>query len=745
MKTGHEIDRIERTTRVTSVTSPGGDGSFAPRIEPPPEDDGAERFRQLFATLRRHRGLIAIITTFGIAIVGGLALFLAPRYTAKAQLIVEESRVARVDERPTGRETSVDQATIQTQITGLTSHDLLANVIAQLAKDPAFVARERRSSGSIPELGVAGKEMLAFEELERHLRVFQEVGSHVIAVSYTSKDPVEASTIANKITDYYLTAGEDRSRAAPDQAVTALTTKIANLRAESDSLQAAVAAYQSAHGVNDASKTNVIDQKLGDLNHQLSTAQSELAARKTRYAELQASRGANGNWDPLLAGLDAQGLVELHSQLMAVLEGRQETIAVVAHAGEAATEGDTASQPLHDKVKNELDQALLKLSHEVRVSTAQQAAIEQRLNAVQVASDDVKLHDLVTAAAAAHHRYERLVERRDELQEQGDDVTAPARLLSRAAVPHLPSSPNPLLFLAPGAIVFLLIGCVVALLRARLDQGIYSRSDVVSALGVRCAGYVPLSHDIITPQGTATGAGVAPTAVMEALRGIVVSLQVVGPRTSKSQVILVTSSMPGEGKTTLALGLAACAAEMGAKVLLLDLNAVTKSASPPAQGPLPREATGWELVDLLARDRSLIEMIPTGFGMQLDYLPVRRGPAGELSPMLSGDQMSNLLRRQRFSYDLIFIDSASVLEKAEVRLLAGIADQIVFAVRWCKTRRDDARAALALLRDCGPNGKATATISAAVTQVDVGTTGDVHVGILAKIWRMFNRPAVQFS
>jgi succinoglycan biosynthesis transport protein ExoP len=119
--------------------------------------------------------------------------------------------------------------------------------------------------------------------------------------------------------------------------------------------------------------------------------------------------------------------------------------------------------------------------------------------------------------------------------------------------------------------------------------------------------------------------------------------------------------------------------------------------------------------------------------MQLDYLPVRRGPAGETSPMLFDDQIPDLLRRQRVSYDLIFIDSASVLAKADVRLLAGIADHIVFAVRWRKTRREIARTALALLRGCGPNGAdTTATISAAITRVDLKRyTRDVHAVTLS--------------
>jgi Mrp family chromosome partitioning ATPase len=149
----------------------------------------------------------------------------------------------------------------------------------------------------------------------------------------------------------------------------------------------------------------------------------------------------------------------------------------------------------------------------------------------------------------------------------------------------------------------------------------------------------------------------------------------------------------------------------------------------------------------LARDRSLIEVIPTGFGMQLDYLPIKLRSAGENSPILFGDQMANLLRRQRFSHDLIVIDSASVLAKAEVRLLASVVDQIIFAVRWRETRRDDARTALNLLRSCGSNGAgAPAAISATITQVDLEHQAhDGHAGTLAKIWRMLDRQTTPLS
>jgi uncharacterized protein involved in exopolysaccharide biosynthesis/Mrp family chromosome partitioning ATPase len=695
------------------------------------------RFHSCVEILRRRSMLITSIAICGTLAVTGFGLLKGPRYTANAQLIVEESRVPQLAAQTSSPDPSADLATIQTQVTVLRSHDLLTKVIAQLAADPHLRALQSRGSGSVPDLSAPGKEMLAVEELERHLHVFQEAGSHVISVAYTSKDPAETAAVTNTIADYYLIAGEDRSRGAPDQALSVLGGKIAELRVQADSLATAVAAYQAAHGVHDASKINVVDGSLEDLNRELATTQSELAGRKTRRAELLTSRGANGDWDPLVGGLDAQELVDLHGRLTAFLEGRQDNIAVIRHAGEPASQDQSDLQPLRDKVRKQLDQALSKLSRDVRVSAAQQAAIGQRLSAAQMASDDVLLHDLIATAAAARHRYERLVHRRDELLAREDDVTAPARLLSRAAVPARPSSPNPLLFAAPGVVAFLVIGILVAFVRERLDQGMYSQNDVESLLGLRCAGFVPMSRGFNPGDATAAGTRVA-ASWMEALRGIVVSLQLVALRPSRSRVVLVTSSVPLEGKSTLALGLAACAARMGAKVLLIDLGGATKGGM---------NATGAELPDLPARDDSRIEVIPSGFGMQVDYLPIKAGTAGEISPILFGDRMTNLLRRQRVDYDLIFIDSAPVLAKADVQLLTSVVDQIVFAVRWGETRLDAARAALTLLRSCGPDDAGfPVAISAVITQVDPHNPAhDYPLGTLAKIWRMSDHQASPLS
>lgn len=670
-------------------------------------DDG-KSLRTLFDILRRRWRLIGWIALGGAISAAGLALLLPARYTAKAQVIIEDTQVGRGT-----AQAGPDQATIQTEIATLSSYDLLRGVVSQLAADPAFRAIQRHRAGSIPDLAVTADRTLAVHRLQKHLHVFQELGSHVVAITYTSHDPAEAAAITNKITAYYLVTGDDQSRLAMNQALRVLADKLAELRAESASRDAAVAAYQAAHDVS-AYRTSVTDQEFAALNHQLSTAQAELAARRNRYAALSALRGSDGDWSRLMAGMDTQDLLDLHEQAAAVLQGRQKSIFFAPHAVAAARQAAIALTPLRQKVKRELDQALLKLSSDERVAVAQVAAIKQRLAAVQRASDDVRLHDLVVAAAGAHQRYDRLLQRRNELLEQTDDVNAPARLLSWAPIPLRPSSPRPLLFTLPALVASLVLGCLAALWRDQVDQGIYSELEAESVLGVRCAGFVRLSPCIPRDREKA---GTSFAGALRELRGIMVFLRLIGQGRQKPQVILVTSTTAEEGKTTLARTLAACEAATGARVLLLDCD--ERAAAGIAPRSAPGAAGGAKARDLLAHDQGMTELIPARTGDGLDYLPIQHRPAGEPSPLLSIEQVSGLLQRYRAAYDLILIDGAAVLRNAEVRLLAALADQILFAVRWRKTRRDEARAALALLRATGPNGTETAvTISAAITQLE---------------------------
>jgi succinoglycan biosynthesis transport protein ExoP len=258
----------------------------------------------------------------------------------------------------------------------------------------------------------------------------------------------------------------------------------------------------------------------------------------------------------------------------------------------------------------------------------------------------------------------------------------------------------------------MVFGCIVALIRDRMERTLRSESDVRAILDIRCAGMVPrLPRD-----GSSLNPLSAPIAVYtEAIRSIMVSLQLSWPRLQTSRVILVTSSVPDEGKSTLASSLAYYATRAGARVLLLDLDI---GGAATAEDHLDRP--NGTLVGLLERDRIPIDTIRTADGTEFDYLPVRRGLAGDPLPLFSPSLVSEFLRRLRSSYDYIIVDSAPVLVVAEARFMAALSDRILFVVRWGKTRRNEARRALELLRHArGADTETTNLISAVITRVDL--------------------------
>jgi uncharacterized protein involved in exopolysaccharide biosynthesis/Mrp family chromosome partitioning ATPase len=717
--------------------------------------DGDAQFARFFDILARRSRMVVAIGLCGTMAIGLLAWSLPTKYTAKAEVVIEDSRGVPVNAGGLIRDAGADQATILTEVTALKSDDLLKNVFLQLKSDPAFQAihakpkqpsseaeHDAEIPGGPPTSGLfdtailrrwineieslrlplswgspdavpAAPGGLTMEALRQRLNVYQELGSHVISVTYTSTNADEAALVVNKIVSYYVDEGDAQRHASLNRSVLGLETKISDLKTEMGVLETLAAAYQTARGLNDGAKANLVDQKLGDLNHQLLVAQTDLAARSAPRVSLLALRGNASDWGHFLLQLNAAGLVDLHSQIMALLQSRQTSI-VVARTADREPGGaeQVENRPLRARLAMLLDQALQKLTDDQNVAEARVTAIKERLDAVQSVSDDRHLNELVTAAAGVRHRYERLLQRRDELIEQRDGLSPMVGLLSRASPPDRPSSHNPLLFVPPGAIASVVFGCMVALIRDRMERTLRSESDVRAILGIRCAGMVPR-----LPRGGASRhpLSVPMAAYSEAIRSIMVSLQLSWPRRQASRVILITSSVPEEGKSTLATSLASYATRAGARVLLLDLDIGGLAAT----GDHLDQPNG-TLGELLERDRIPLDTIRTADGTEFDYLPVRRGLAGDPLPLFSPDLVSDFLGRLRSGYDYIIVDSAPVLVVAEARFMAALADRILFVVRWGKTGRNEARRALELLRQArGADTETRNLISAVITRVDL--------------------------
>ena len=366
---------------------------------------------------------------------------------------------------------------------------------------------------------------------------------------------------------------------------------------------------------------------------------------------------------------------------------------------------------------------------ELKIAVAQsgaavQAFMQQKGDAARQASDAGQgLQELEREAVAKGQLYHTLLRRQQEIRNQQETVSPDAYVLSLATTPYRPSSPNPILFIFPSLVVFLIGGSLLAVILEKLDRGLRSEGEANEALGVPCIGLVPLVANLGTAHRPHQHLLANPSAAYaEAFRSITATMQLAS-RTHPPKVILVTSSLPAEGKTTLAVSLSASIALLRQRVLLIDFGLKNPSVQRELNGKTEHGIIGVLLKNIAPAQ--VIQHVPE---LGLDYLPASRCFFDPLI-LFAGDEMRRLLHELRGSYDCIIIDSSPVLGSTETRLLAALADEILFAVKWGSTRRDIAKNALNLLRSSsGPATQQPQSVSAVITQVDLEAHGRYGYG-----------------
>ncbi len=338
--------------------------------------------------------------------------------------------------------------------------------------------------------------------------------------------------------------------------------------------------------------------------------------------------------------------------------------------------------------------------------------LRQALEHPSAAANGSRLAELKSEAAGAGQAYAGVLRRQTELREQEESITPEAHILSRAETPDRPSSPNPLLFIFPALIASSILGCLLAVFRDRLDRGLRSERDVVETLGIPCLGLVPRLSDVgsIHPHKRFLSEPFAPYS--EAIRSSAAALKLAGPGVQK-RTLLICSSVPGEGKTTLAVSLAVYAAHLGRRTLLVDFDFRHPSALRLLHADDENDSRALDLEGGPAPDlvRHLADL-------DIDYLPIPRCQGDPLA-LFAGTHLRDFLRQLRDRYDCIFIDSPPLLSVTEARLLRALADKILFIVKWGSTRPEVAQNALNLLRTAVSGRRPVAKTSAIITQVDM--------------------------
>ena len=387
---------------------------------------------------------------------------------------------------------------------------------------------------------------------------------------------------------------------------------------------------------------------------------------------------------------DVAALSALKRSLKAGQERRSKIISVTfadSDPQRAADTANTVAQSYVDEVarqkQNSVELALDALAAQSSRIQHDLAKAEGELKSYRLGDTSPPREALEWRVTTLAQQFEMLLRRRQELTASALMVQPDVSILALASPPNYPASLHPLLIVPPAAIVFALLACVLAVVLSRFDRTLYTETDATEALRIPCVGLAPA---ILPELGKQLQYLIAQPAsdYARAIRSVLVSILASGPTGSRSQhIVLVTSSIEGEGKTTLAWSLGLSAAQLGRRALLLDFGQFTRR-------PTDESAS---LLGVLTNDRPLAEAVQHFSDFGMDYLPAGLSD-GNRFRILANPKLSSLFRQLSDAYDFVIIDGPSLLESPEARLLAGWADHVLLAIRWGSTSREMAQSTL---------------------------------------------------
>ncbi|GEM_PF-442115 len=716
-------------------------------VEPSPPESNLQQFVNI---LRRRRRSIIAVTLIGTALVFTVSAMIPPRYTAKAQIVFDPPTTDLGNERQPSGAAEVE-AIVQTDITALTSRPFLQRVLDNLSHDSEFRAAARPPHGiqrlgavlwrnsvgrlrdwmsdfttpeAAPGHALSQSQLRRLDAFERNVNVYQERDSHVIAVTFSSASAAQAALAANRIVQLFIGTEQERKHAEANRVGQWLDQRIPEVAAGLERDETAIQSYLASHNLAGASPTGVGDQRVAELNRQLAAAESDLAKRQAQLAAIRDLRQRGANVDAVVTQLDSPADIELLRRRDELVQAQAEASVTYGANHPKVQQLAAQLQEIRRALADEANRAVDRLTSETRAASDRVLSIREQLAKLQSAKGQAepRLRELNYQAAATGQLYEGLLQSRARLHTQQATTLPNLRVLSLAAPPDRPSSFSPFLFILPALIAFAIGGGLVAVAAEHLDQGLRSQYEVAGSLGIPCAGLVPRLRAIGRRRPHRRLLTEPFTAYAEAIRSVVASLQVPDAR-GVPKTVLVTSSVPGEGKTTLAVSIAAYAAHIGRRVLLVDLDL----RHPGVRREVGGRAHGG-ILDLLLQGSLPEDVVQRQRGIQFDYLPASRR-AYDLFPLLADDRMAQVLNRLRELYDLVIIDSPPVLAVTETRLLAGLVDKILFVVKWGSTRRDIAQNALNILRSSGlMTGERLGVADAVITQVDLKRHADYRYG-----------------